>query len=82
MPIQFNRTTCSSNQIWDNETCQRECKNYHICKKEYNWNHSTCICENDKYLKSIADTSVVTCDEIISVMDIVSTKMTNSVNKF
>ena len=32
-----------------------------------------------KYLKSIADTSVITCNEIIFVMDIVSTKMTNTI---
>ena len=54
-------------------------KNYCTCKKDYSWNPSTCICEDDKHLKSIADTSVVTCDEIISVMDIASTKMTNTV---
>ena len=63
--------TCNSNQKWNNEICQCECKNYCICIKDYSWNPSTCICENDKYLKSIADTSVITCDEIISVMDIV-----------
>ena len=40
-----------------------------------------CICENDKYLKSIADTSVITCDEVISVIDIVSTKMTKYYSK-
>ena len=34
----------------------------------------TCICENSKYLKSIADTSVNECDKIVIVMDIVSTK--------
>ena len=44
--------------------------------RDYSWNHSTCICENSKYLKSIADTLVIECDEIISVMDIVSTKKT------
>ena len=33
--------------------------------------------ENSKYLKSIADTSVTECDEIIIVMDNVSTKKTN-----
>ena len=38
-----------------------------------------CICENSKYLKSIADTLLIECDEIISVMDIVSAKMTNSI---
>ena len=74
----FNSTTCNWNQKWKNKTCQCECKNYRTCKKDYSWNHSTCICQNDKCLKSIADTSVITCDEIISVMDIVSTKMTNN----
>ena len=49
------------------------------CNKDYSWNRSTCTCENSKYLKSIADTSVITSDEIISVMDILSTKMTNTI---
>ena len=38
-----------------------------------------CICKNNKYLKSIADTSVIECDEVISVMDIVSTKKANTI---
>ena len=75
----FNSTTCNSNQKWNNKTCQCECKNYHKCKKDYNWDPSTCICENSKYLKSIADTSVIECDEIITVMDIVSTKKINTI---
>ena len=28
-------------------------KIYCQCKKDYIWNPSTCICENDKYFKSI-----------------------------
>ena len=44
----------NSNQKW-NKTCQCEFKNYK-CKKDYSWNPSTGICENSKYLKSIADT--------------------------
>ena len=36
---------------------------------------------NSKYLKSIADTSVIACDEVISVMDIVSTEKTNTIAK-
>ena len=32
-----------------------------------------------KYSKSITDTSVIDCDEIIFVMDIVSTKNTNTI---
>ena len=31
-----------------------------------------------KYLKSIAKSSVIECDEIITVLDIVSTKRTNT----
>ena len=48
-------------------------------QKDYSRNPSTCTCENSKYLKSIADTSVIKFDEIISVMTIVSTKMTNTI---
>ena len=45
-----------------------------MCKKDYRWNPSTCICEHSKYLKSITDTSMAECDEIIIIMNIVSTK--------
>ena len=48
-------------------------------KKDYGWNPSRFICENSKYLKSIADSSVIVCDEIIDVMDIVSTKLANTI---
>ena len=48
-------------------------------QKDYSWNPSTCICENRKYLKIVTDTSVITCDEIISVMDIISAIMTNTI---
>ena len=65
----FNSTTCNSNQKWNNKTCHCECKNYLTCKKGYTWNPSTRICENSKCLKSIDDTSVTECDEIIIVMD-------------
>ena len=75
----FNSRTCNSNQKWNNKTWQFECKNYRNCKKYYSWNPSTFICENSKYLKSIADTPVIECDEIIIVMDIVSTKKTNTI---
>ena len=53
---------------------QSQCKNYPKCKKYY----SKCICENSKYSKRITDTSVIVCDEIISVMDIASTEMSNT----
>ena len=38
-----------------------------------------CICENSKYIKSIADTSVTECDEIIIVMDTIATRKTNAI---
>ena len=55
--------TSNSDQKWNNETNQCECKNYRTCKKDYSWNPRTCICENSKYLKSIANDSVIACDD-------------------
>ena len=43
-------------------------------QKYYKWNPCPSICENSKYLKSIADTSVTECDKIITIIDDVSTK--------
>ena len=42
----FNNATGSSNQKWNNETYQSECKSF--CKKYFCWNTSTCLCENSK----------------------------------
>ena len=75
----FNTTTCNSKQKWNNKTRQCKCKNYFKCKKDYSCNLSTCICDNSKYLESIADTSVTDCDELIIVMDISTTKKTNTI---
>ena len=75
----FNSTTCNPNQKWNSKTCQYECKNYHRCKRDYSWNPSICICENNKNFKSIADNSLSKGDKIITVMDIVSTKITNTI---
>ena len=61
-------------QKWNNKTCQCECKNYHKCEKDYNWNPSTYICKNTKYMKSVADTSLTKCNEIVNVMKNLSTK--------
>ena len=38
-------------------------------QKNYSWNPSKCICENGKYLKSIADDSKVVCDGFINKCD-------------
>ena len=77
---QFNSATCNTNQKWNNETCQCRCKMCRKCKKDYRRNPSTCICENGKYLRSIADTSVIVCDEVINASDIAPTKMTNNIS--
>ena len=69
--FECNSTTCNSKQKQNNKTCQCECKHYCKCKKAYRWNPSAYICDNSKYLKSIADTSVTKSDKITIVMDIV-----------
>ena len=51
----FNSKTCNSDQKWNNETSQCECKSYYTYKEDCNWNPSTCVCENSKYFKSTAD---------------------------
>ena len=73
----INSTTCNSKQKWNNKTCQCECKNYRKCEKYYSLNPSTCFCENSKYLKSVADTSVTKCDKIVIAMKNLSTKKTS-----
>ena len=57
-----------------------ECKNCCTCQKDCSFNPNTCICENDKYLVTIADTSVSPCDEIKHVMNIVSTNAANTIS--
>ena len=37
--------------------------------KDYVWNPARCIGENGKYLASIMDDSVITCDETIKSYD-------------
>ena len=45
-----------------------------MCEKDYSLNRMTCICESSKYLKSVADTPVTACDEIVIVTNNLSTK--------
>ena len=54
----FDGRKCNSNQKWNNDRCQCECKKYNIYKKDYIWNPATCSCKNDKYLASIIDTKI------------------------
>ena len=61
----FDGKKCNSDQWWNNDKCQCECKKCHVCEKDYVWNPAACNCENGKYLASITDNSVITCDEFI-----------------
>ena len=71
----FDGRKCSSNQIWNNDKYQCECKNP---EKKHIWNPATCTCENDKYSGSIIDNSVITCDRIIEATKTVPTKSTST----
>ena len=64
----FDGRKCNSDQKWNNDICQYNCKTHHICEKVYIWNPATCSCENGKYLASTVDNSVTTCDEIIDAV--------------
>ena len=64
----FYGRKCNSDQCWNNNKCRCGCKKRHLCEKYYIWNPATCS-ENGKYLASIMDDSVITCDEIIESYD-------------
>ena len=61
----FDKKKCNSDQCWNNDKCQCECKKCNICEKDYTWNPATYTCENVKYLASIMDDSAIICDEVI-----------------
>ena len=60
----FDGRKYNSNQWWNNNKCLCGGKN-HIFEKGFIWNLASCNCENGKYLASIIDNPVITCDEII-----------------
>ena len=69
MQVQKIVITCNSNQKWNDDTYQCECKDCCTCKKDYSFNPTTCICKNNKYLKTIVDSLVIRSDETINVTD-------------
>ena len=75
----FNKATCSSKQKQNNKTYQCEFKIYRKYNKDYSWNLSRYICENSKYFKSVADTSMIACEENITDMDIESKKKAKAI---
>ena len=62
---QVDGTNCNSNQWWNNDKSQCECKKHHICEKDYVWNPAAWKCENGKHWTSILDDSLIICDEVI-----------------
>ena len=76
----FNSTTCNSNQKWNDYKWQCEFKNCRTCQKDCSWNRNKDICETGKYLKSIIDSSVILCDEILNTTDSVSTNVTKTIS--
>ena len=52
--------------------CQYQ--SYHKRNEGYSWNRRTCICEDSKNIKTVADNLVADSGEIIIVLDIVSTR--------
>ena len=61
----FDGKKFNSNQKWKTINPNVSVKKQHICEKEYIWNAATFSWTNGKYLASIIDDSVITCDEII-----------------
>ena len=72
----FNMTICNANQNWNNKYANVNAKIIANTKKVIDGNPSTCICENNRYLKRY-------CwyfrDEIVIAMDIISTKKQNTI---
>ena len=60
----FDERKCNSDQWWNNDKSQCKCKVGHVCEKDYVCNPSACSFENGKYLVSIMDDLVITCDNI------------------
>ena len=65
----FNSTTCEAKLEWNNKTCKCEWKNFPKYEKDYSWNPSKFICQKSQHLKNAADTSVTKCDDIVIVMN-------------
>ena len=61
----FDGRSCNSDEWWNNDRCQCECKKCHVCVEDYFWNPAACNCKNGKYLASIMDDSAIMCGEII-----------------
>ena len=50
-----------------------------VCEKDYIWSPATCSCENGKYLASVIDNSMVTCDEVLEETKTIPTKFNEKI---
>ena len=78
---EFDGKKCNSDQWWNNDKCQCECKKRYVLEKYYIWNPSTCSCENGKYLASIMDYSGILCDEATESYDKETKTIPTSINE-
>ena len=85
----------NSRQKWNNDKCQCECKKpikHRTCKEDYAWNSSTCACEcykdcdiseyskDCKFMKSLVDDLVVTCDKTEDTPESEVINLSNRIN--
>ena len=77
----FDGRKCNLNQKWYNYKYRCESKKRHAYGKDYIWKPTTCSCKNGKYLESIIDNSVITCDKIIDAESRLSDVETKTVTK-
>ena len=61
----FDGKKCNSDQWWNNDKCQCDCKKCHVHEKKLCLESRYSSCENGKYLASIMDDSAIICDEFI-----------------
>ena len=68
----FNGKNCNSNQSWNNDKYRYESKNKrkNVFDIGYIWNPATC----GRYVPSITDDCMITCDEIIETTKSILTK--------
>ena len=79
--MQVDSATNNLNKKCNNDKYQCECKKYHMFKKDFSWwNPSICICENNSYLKTIVNGSVIMCGKVVRVKNSLPTHVTNIIS--
>ena len=71
----FNGGKCNLNQNWNSDKRRCGCKNStkdHVYKEDYVSNTGISDCEIYTYLKQNVDDLLITCDEIIDLLDTVT----------